>query len=56
LIGVACIGTFVFSISLLVFFIIEKTIGLRVSAKHELEGLDLAEHGMKAYNIDEEKI
>lgn len=56
LIGVVAVGGFVFSISLLVFFIIDKTIGLRVSAKEEMEGLDIGEHGMKAYSIDSDKI
>jgi len=33
----------------LLFFIIKKTIGLRVSKAEELEGLDLPEHGLEAY-------
>ncbi|MEM0933729.1 MAG: ammonium transporter, partial [Bacteroidota bacterium] len=37
------VGTFI------VLFILKKTIGLRVSEKEELEGLDLHEHGMEAY-------
>jgi ammonium transporter, Amt family len=52
LIGVGCTAGLVFSVSLALFFLIDRTIGLRVSAKEEMEGLDLAEHGMKAYNID----
>jgi ammonium transporter, Amt family len=56
LIGVVAVGGFVFSISLLVFFILDKTVGLRVSAKVEMEGLDIGEHGMKAYSIDSDKI
>jgi len=32
-----------------VFKIIDKTIGLRVSAKDELEGLDIPEMGMEGY-------
>lgn len=35
--------------SFLVLFLLKKTIGLRVSQKVELEGLDLHEHGMEAY-------
>jgi len=49
LIGVLSVGVFVFSLCLLFWFIIKKTIGLRVSAEEELEGLDLGEHGMSAY-------
>jgi len=33
----------------LLFFIIKKLIGLRVSREEELRGLDLGEHGMEAY-------
>lgn len=32
-----------------VFFIIKKTVGLRVSKDEELRGLDIGEHGMEAY-------
>ncbi|MEL6975762.1 MAG: ammonium transporter [Bacteroidota bacterium] len=35
--------------SFIVLFILKKTIGLRVSEKEELEGLDIHEHGMEAY-------
>ncbi|MCU0417247.1 MAG: ammonium transporter [Cytophagaceae bacterium] len=52
LIGVAAAAVFVFPLSYIAFLIISKTIGLRVPAKEEIEGLDIAEHGMKAYNID----
>jgi Amt family ammonium transporter len=55
LIGVAAVAAFVFPISYIVFMIISKTVGLRVHAKEEIEGLDIAEHGMKAYNIDMNK-
>jgi len=37
-------------ISLVLFFILDKTIGLRPSVEVEHEGLDLAEHGERAYN------
>ena len=30
-------------------FILKKTVGIRVSEKEELEGLDIHEHGMNAY-------
>ncbi|PKL38977.1 MAG: ammonium transporter [Spirochaetae bacterium HGW-Spirochaetae-1] len=33
----------------IIFFIIKKTIGLRVSREEELRGLDIDEHGMEAY-------
>jgi Amt family ammonium transporter len=31
------------------FFLIKKTIGLRVPREEEIRGLDIAEHGMEAY-------
>lgn len=34
----------------ILFFAIKYTIGLRVSAKEEENGLDYYEHGEKAYN------
>ena len=42
-IGWAILTTFI------VLFILKKTIGLRVSEKHELEGLDAHEHGISVY-------
>jgi Amt family ammonium transporter len=47
--GVVCVGGFVFVLSLFLWFVIKKTIGLRVSRKEEIEGLDIGEHGNKAY-------
>ncbi len=34
----------------LIFFIINKTVGLRVSREEELRGLDIGEHGLEAYS------
>jgi Amt family ammonium transporter len=55
MIGIAVTGAFIFTISIGVFLLIDKTIGLRVTAKEELEGLDIGEHGMRAYNIESPK-
>jgi ammonium transporter, Amt family len=52
--GVGTIAVFVFFTSLLVYFIIGRTMGLRVPPGEEEEGLDLGEHGMKAYNMNSE--
>jgi ammonium transporter, Amt family len=41
--------TTVFCLSFAVFWIIKRTVGLRVSAQEELEGLDISEHGMWGY-------
>jgi Amt family ammonium transporter len=44
----ASFGT-VFVLSYGLFWIIKKTVGLRVSAREEIEGLDISEHGMWGY-------
>jgi Amt family ammonium transporter len=49
LIGVVGVGAFVFVISLIFWKIIAATIGIRVSAEEEMEGLDIGEHGNVAY-------
>ena len=49
-IGVLAAFAWAFGLGLLMFFIIKKTIGLRVSEEEELRGLDIGEHGMEAYN------
>lgn len=55
LIGVVSVGAFTFVVSFIVWTVLKKTIGIRVSEKEELEGLDVGEHGMEAYP-DFEKI
>ncbi|MBP8084159.1 MAG: ammonium transporter [Spirochaetes bacterium] len=47
--GVAAVGGFTFIASFIIWFIIKKTIGMRVSKREEIVGLDIGEHGMKAY-------
>lgn len=47
--GVVSVAIFVFPISLLVWIAIKKTMGLRVSVKEEIEGLDIGEHGNEGY-------
>lgn len=48
-IGAVAVGVFVFGGSILIWLIIKKTMGMRVSAKEEIEGLDLGEHGNHGY-------
>ena len=43
------VGAFVFVISLIFWKIIDATLGVRVSAEEEIEGLDIGEHGAVAY-------
>lgn len=49
LIGVLCYAAICISSSLIIFFVLKKTMGIRVSEKEEVEGLDAHEHGMDAY-------
>jgi Amt family ammonium transporter len=49
LIGVTCYAIFCIATSFIIIFSLKKTIGIRVSEKEELEGLDMHEHGMDAY-------
>ncbi len=49
LIGVAAVGAFTFIGTFVVWIILKKTLGIRVSAEEETEGLDLGEHGQEAY-------
>jgi Amt family ammonium transporter len=49
----AVLFTLVYSgvLSAILFFVIDKTIGLRPSAEDEQQGLDLSSHGERAYNM-----
>ncbi|MCB0201733.1 MAG: ammonium transporter, partial [Anaerolineae bacterium] len=48
-VGVLAATAFVFPVSLLMFYIISKTIGLRVPEETEAIGLDLTYHGIESY-------
>ena len=47
--GVLAVGAFAFVASGLVWLVLKKTIGIRVSREEELQGLDIGEHGNIAY-------
>jgi Amt family ammonium transporter len=49
LIGIAAVGVFTFVFAAVVFYVIKATMGLRVDAEEETEGLDIGEHGNEAY-------
>ena len=49
LIGVASYAVFCIASSFYNYLSLKKTVGIRVSEKEELEGLDAHEHGMDAY-------
>jgi len=46
-VGASFVTVFVLSFGL--FWLIKKTVGLRVSERHEIDGLDISEHGMWGY-------
>jgi ammonium transporter, Amt family len=48
--GIAVAGAFAFVVSLAIFKIIDKTIGLKVSDEEEEAGLDITQHAEKAFN------
>lgn len=48
-VGVVAVGVFTFVVALVTWYVIKKLFGLRVSREEEVAGLDLGEHGMKAY-------
>ena len=50
LVGSICTIAFVVVSMGIVFKLIDKTVGLRVSREEELRGLDIGEHGMEAYS------
>ena len=49
LIGAATIFAWVFITSTIVWFVLKKVIGIRVSEEDEYEGMDKADCGMEAY-------
>ncbi|NLD99306.1 MAG: ammonium transporter [Fibrobacter sp.] len=49
-IGVLTAFGWAFGLSLVMFYIIKATIGIRVTPEEEIQGLDIGEHGLEAYN------
>jgi Amt family ammonium transporter len=47
--GVAAVGAATFVLSGIAWYLVKFTMGIRVSASEEAEGLDVGEHGMEAY-------
>lgn len=48
--GVLAAGATCFGFGFTIFYILKRTIGIRVSEHEELRGLDIGEHGMEAYH------
>lgn len=51
LVGIASAGAFCLPAAFIIFFVLKKTMGIRVPDKVEEEGLDIHEHGIHAYSI-----
>jgi Amt family ammonium transporter len=49
--GIGLAGAAAFSAALITFYVLNKIMGIRVSAEHEQEGLDSHEHGIRGYTI-----
>ena len=49
LIGVGSYAVICIASTFIILYILKKTVGIRVSEREEIEGLDSHEHGMKAY-------
>lgn len=51
LVGVVSYAVVCFPVAFLIFFVLKKTRGIRVSREHEIEGMDSYEHGVRGYMI-----
>jgi Amt family ammonium transporter len=49
-IGVSAAFVWAFGLGLVMFYLVKKTVGLRVSREEEMRGLDVGEHGIEAYS------
>ena len=49
--GVGLVAAYSFLVTLVLGFVIEKTIGFRISKDEEVEGIDLSEHAETAYEM-----
>ncbi|MDT5036081.1 MAG: ammonium transporter, Amt family, partial [Micromonosporaceae bacterium] len=50
-VAVVAVGVFSFVMAYLIGFVIEKTIGFRITAEAEVDGIDNAEHAESAYDF-----
>lgn len=48
-VGVISVGAFTTAFTFILWMILKKTMGIRVSEHEEIEGLDIGEHGMESY-------
>jgi len=47
--SVLIVGAFCCTTAFIIIFVLKKTVGIRVTEKEEIDGLDGHEHGMDAY-------
>jgi ammonium transporter, Amt family len=50
LLGIVSYAAACFPIAFLIFLVLKKTCGIRVSEEEEMRGLDISEHGMESYS------
>ena len=50
IVGALAVGGFTVLLSTIFWYALKSTVGIRVHAEQEFEGLDIAEHGMEAYS------
>ena len=55
-IGIVAVCGFAFVFSFTVFFVMKMVMGVRVDEQEEVEGLDVAEHGVPAYGLESAEI
>jgi ammonium transporter, Amt family len=48
--GLVVVSLWAYTVTFITFMVLKKTVGIRVSAEEEMEGMDLSEHGVGAYN------
>ena len=49
LVGILSVGGAAFATSFAIFYVLKKTLGIRITETEELRGLDVWEHGSEAY-------
>ena len=49
LLGIVAVGVFVFATTFVLWLVLKKTLGIRVTEEEEITGLDVGEHGNRAY-------
>ena len=54
--GILSVGAYTVIMAFIIFKLIDKTVGLRVTEQEELDGLDIHEHGTSAYADFQSKI